>query len=274
MAEIAQKLQKQTIDDFGEQWEFDQGNEGFYGSVELLQDMLGPLMKARDFAGCKVADIGSGTGRIVKMLFDAGASRVTAVEPSNAALSIEKNLGSPRGILDIIHGRGEKIPPTQDYDYVTIIGVIPFIPEPEPVMEAVHKALKPGGKVIVWMYSKEGISLYRGFLSLLRTFTTRLPHPALSALCSILNVLLGLYINMCRFLPLPMKDYMVNTLSRVSWKKRKLTIYDQLNPSYVRFYTRDETESLFRQAGFEDIQLHHRRGYSWTVMARKPAHNA
>jgi predicted RNA methylase len=35
-------------------------------------------------AGRQVADIGSGTGRIVAMLLAAGAARVTAIEPSRA----------------------------------------------------------------------------------------------------------------------------------------------------------------------------------------------
>lgn len=269
MSESSRQIQSQTIDDFGDQWEFDSSNDGYYGSVDLLQDMLGPLMKTAEFKGCNIADIGSGTGRIVKMLFDADAQYVTAVEPSNAVTAIEENLKSYGDRLTIIQDRGEEIPDDKDYDFVTVIGVIPFIPHPAPVMAAIYKALKPGGKVIVWMYSKEGISLYRSVLGFLRLFTTRLPHFLLSALCSLLNVFLGGYIFLCKFLPLPMKNYMVNTLSKVSWQKRKLTIYDQLNPSYVRFYTREETENLFKEAGFSDPQLYHRRGYSWTVMAQK-----
>ncbi len=271
MGKPAENIQDQTINDFGEQWNYDSVNDGFYASVDLLQDMLGPLMEAKDFKGSKIADIGSGTGRIVKMLLEARAAHVTAVEPSDAANAIPENLAAHEGKFDIIHGRGEKVPGDSSYDFVTNIGVIPFIPEPKPVMDASFNALKPGGKVIVWMYSKEGIGLYRILLTALRSFTTKLPHAVLSALCSFLNIFLTAYIYLCKILPLPMKDYMVNTLGRVSWQKRKLTIYDQLNPSYVRFYTREETEDLFKNSGFENIQIHHRRGYSWSIVAQKPA---
>ncbi len=49
-----------------------------------------------------------------------------------------------------------------------------------------------------------------------------------------------------------------------------LTVFDQLNPTYAKYYTRDEAEALAAGAGFTDIQLYHRHGYSWTVVARRP----
>jgi hypothetical protein len=52
---------------------------------------------------------------------------------------------------------------------------------------------------------------------------------------------------------------------------RKLVIYDQLNPSYVKFYTGAEVRSLLERAGFTGVALHHRRGYSWTALGVKPA---
>ena len=80
-----------------------------------------------------------------------------------------------------------------------------------------------------------------------------------------------LYIAACRFLPLPMRDYMRNTLARVSRDKRKLTIYDQLNPTYAKYYREGEVRELLERAGFEEVRLHHRRGYSWSAVGTRPA---
>ncbi len=44
----------------------------------------------------------------------------------------------------------------------------------------------------------------------------------------------------CRWLPLPLRDYFVNTFGGLSWRSRKLVLYDQLKPSYLRFYTREQ----------------------------------
>ncbi len=125
--------------------------------------------------------------------------------------------------------------------------------------------------MFLWVYAKEGNRLYVAFVSALRQITTRLPHVALDALCSLLTLLIDAYIAACRWLPLPMRDYMLNTLARVSREKRKLTIYDQLNPRYVRYHRADEVRALFESAGFRDVRLHHRRGYSWSALGEKPA---
>ena len=113
------------------------------------------------------------------------------------------------------------------------------------------------------------LSVPRALATALRALTVRLPHPLLSALCSLLNLLLAPYIWACRVLPLPLRDYAVNTLGRLSWRSRKLVIYDQLNPSYVHFYERAEVEALLRAGGFERIELYHRRGYSWTALGTR-----
>ena len=124
---------------------------------------------------------------------------------------------------------------------------------------------------MLWVYSKEGNATYLTLVGALRGLTKRLPHFALSALCSFLNVLLDLYIMACKLLPLPLHDYVRTTLSKFPRSKRRLVIYDQLNPSYVKWYTEEEAESLVREAGFQNPQLYHRHGYSWTIVAEAPA---
>ena len=71
-----------TIKDFGEQWLQYSDNEGYYGSLELFSDILSPFLEPKNIKNCTVAEIGSGTGRIVNMLLEAGAQHVIAVEPS------------------------------------------------------------------------------------------------------------------------------------------------------------------------------------------------
>ena len=64
---------------------------------------------------------------------------------------------------------------------------------------------------------------------------------------------------------------MINTLARVTRRERMLTIYDQLNPTYVKFYRREEVVEMLESAGFGDVELHHRRGYSWTAIGTRIA---
>ena len=259
-----------TIRDFGDQWSHYGDNEGFYASVELMQDMLGPLMPIEELRRARVADIGSGTGRIVRMLIDAGVEHVIAIEPSAGVEVLRENVRDIAEQVEIIHAPGDAVPTDRNLDLVISIGVIQFIQDPLPTLRAAREALRAGGKLVIWVYAKEGNRLYVAFVRALRAITPRLPHFALAGLCSVLSVLLDAYILVCRWLPLPMRDYMRNTLSRVSREKRKLTIYDQLNPTYAKYYRRSEVQELLERAGFIDVQLYHRRGYSWTAVGVRP----
>jgi SAM-dependent methyltransferase len=259
-----------TIADFGEQWTTYRGNPAYYGSRDLLGDIFGPLLPLTAVNAAHVADIGSGTGRIVNMLLDAGAAHVHAVEPSDAIEVLRENTAARRDSVTYLHGRGETLPSGLHLDLVVSIGVLHHIPDPVPVIRAAYDALKPGGRLLVWLYGHEGNETYLSLAEPLRNVTTRLPHLGLVWLCHILNLGLDAYISLCHFLPLPMRSYMRGVLAKFPRRIRFLTIYDQLNPAYAKYYTRDEAESLLRDAGFVSVQSYHRHNYSWTVVGQRP----
>lgn len=271
VSERVVSIGKRTVGDFGEQWEHFGDFDGFYGSLELLQDTFGPLLEVEELRGLRTADIGAGTGRSTLMMIQAGAKSVVAVEPSSGVEQLRINTEHIRDQVEVIHGPGESLPADANLDFIFSYGVIQFIPDPMPVLRAARAALRPGGRACIWVYGREGNELYLMLLKLLRSVSTALPHAALSALCSTLNVLLTGYIALCRALPLPLYRYMRNTLGGYDSAHRKIVIYDQLNPTHVVYHTRDQAKALLEDAGFEDVQLYHRHGYSWTVMGSRPA---
>lgn len=260
-----------TIRDFGEQWTHYTKNDGYYGSVELLKDIFGPLLSTDQLASAKVAEIGSGTGRIVAMLLDAGAKSAVAVEPSDAIGPLRENLARYGDRVTCLHLPGHQLPQDLALDYVFSIGVIHHIPEPLPVLRAAYAALRPGGQCLVWLYGYEGNERYLQMVTPLRQVTTRLPHAALSAVSHALNLGLDGYLYLCRFADLPLRSYIQNVLSKFDRDKRYLVIYDQLNPVCSRYYRKEEAQQLMESAGFVDVRLHHRHGYSWTVVGTRPA---
>ena len=141
-------LQKQTIEDFGQQWTKYTTNNGYYGSLELFQDIISPLMTIDEIRGTNVAEIGSGTGRIVDMLLEAGASHVTAIEPSDAFYVLQENIRCKVDRVCCYHVLGDQLPELADLDYIFSIGVLHHIPDPMPVVKAAYDALKPGGRFI------------------------------------------------------------------------------------------------------------------------------
>ena len=265
-------LQGRTIADFGEQWVRYSDNAGFYGSLELFQDAFGPLLAPQDIEGRRVADIGSGTGRIVHSADGGGCTR-DGHRAVGVVCRAEANTRALGDGVRCIKARGDEIP-EEGFDLVVSYGVLHHIPDPQPVVAAAWGALRPGGRIAVWLYGHEGNELYLAVAEPLRAITTRLPHVALAALSWLLTPLLGGYVVACRVLPLPLRDYMLQVIRRLSWKKRYLNIYDQLNPAYARYYRRDEAIELLAGAGFADVRVHHRHGYSWTVIGIRPEPHA
>src|SRR5438270_9564945 len=97
------RLSNQTISDFGDQWRHYTDNEGYYGDLEILKGTFEPLLRLEDLDGKRVAEIGSGTGRIVKMLLQAGAKEVTAIEPSAAFEVLKRNLSDDAGRVVLLN---------------------------------------------------------------------------------------------------------------------------------------------------------------------------
>ena len=269
-SKIALDTTQATIDDFGAQWSRFRENNDYYGSTELLQDIFGPLLKLNDIVGRRTAEIGSGSGRIVLMLLHSGAAHVTAVEPSEAITVLQENTRQFADRITYVRARGEEIPLDAAFDYIFSIGVLHHIPDPAPVVSAAFRALKPGGKMLIWVYGREGNEAYLFWALPLRRLTRRLPDAVLAVFSSGLNIFLGLYVWLCRWLPLPMRSYMKNHIGKLSWEDRYLTIFDQLNPTEARYYYEKDARALLSDAGFRDIANFQRHGYSWTVLGVKP----
>jgi SAM-dependent methyltransferase len=262
-------LSHRTIADFGEQWTAFRGNEGYYGSTELFADMCSPLLAADDLRGRVVADIGSGTGRIVHMLMSAGAARVLALEPSAAYDVLVRNVAHFGDRVECLRTTGDQLPRDGTFDLVVSIGVLHHIPDPRPVVSAAYHALKPGGRIFVWLYGREGNRAYLALTEPLRAITTRLPHAPVLWFSRLLHRLLKPYVALCRALPLPLRGYFVNVFGRMDDDKQVLIVYDQLRPAYAKYYSKDEAARLLTEAGFSDVRCHHRHGYSWAVVGSR-----
>jgi SAM-dependent methyltransferase len=268
-------VDQKTIRDFGEQWTTYRDSAGFFGSLALLADFIAPFPVAL-FQDARVADIGAGTGRFALALLEAGARHVVAVEPSaSVAVVREKLRGIDAERVTVLNTTGDALPSDLELDYAISVGVLHHIRNPEPVVAAVYRALKPGGKFVIWLYGKEGSRLYLALALPVRAVSRHLPARAKALLARAFGGPLGLYIELCRRLPRvrwPLREYMVEILGRLDAEKRVLVIYDQLNPHYAKYYTGAEARKMMESAPF-DVSLHHRKRYSWVVIGTKPDHS-
>lgn len=262
-------IDQQTIGDFGDQWTRYTDNSGYYGSLEYFADICAPLLDVDDVRGRTVADIGSGTGRIVNMLLDAGAAHVTALEPSESFAVVAANTADRASKVEVIRGDGMAIPQARNFDLVISIGVLHHVENPGPIVDAARRALRPGGTMMVWLYGREGNGTYLAVVEPLRALTKRMPHRLLALLCHVLDFVAMGYTAVSRVVPLPMRQYMQTVYCRLASDKRRLVIYDQLNPAYAKYYREDEARALLENNGFSNVRTHHRHGYSWSVVGTR-----
>jgi SAM-dependent methyltransferase len=263
-------LQAQTIANFGEQWTSYSDTSGFFGSSDLFNDFFNPLVSDADLAGRRVAEIGAGTGRFVNVFAKAGASHIVAVEPSEAFRVLREKTAPFGDRIDYLNVPGDRLPPTADLDYVFAIGVLHHIPDPRPVVAAAYRALKPGGRMAAWIYGREGNGFYLMLATPMWWLRRRLSRRGLDVFVRLLYPFFWAYMNACRVLPLPLAAYMRRVMLPLTPDKRRLVIYDQLNPAYAKYYKQEEARVLLEAAGFTDIRMHHRHGMSWTIVGSRP----
>ena len=269
---MSNKLSETTISDFGKQWSIWTEFPGWTGTVELIRDYFQPLLNLEELKGLVVAEVGAGNGRLAFSIAQAKPKQVYAVEPAHAAFQVMQQKAASRSDLPVkpVHARGEDFTIPEKLDLAYSVGVLHHIPDPDPAVRNVFHTLKPGGRFFVWIYGEEGNSLYLFFIRPLRAITSRLPHFLLVMFCYFMGILLSTYAYLCKFLPLPMRKYMCGVILPQTYHERVLTIYDQLNPAYAKYYTRDEALQLLKRAGFVDIEIYHRLEYSWSIIGTKP----
>jgi SAM-dependent methyltransferase len=264
---MGKKLSR-TIEDFGDQWLRFPQNEGYYASETLFEDFCGSLLSRDKIQGKKILEVGSGTGRIVKMLLGIGASHVYAVEPSAAFDVLTRNTMNDKEKVTCYKLPGDKIP-LINIDLAISFGVIHHIPNPKVAIDRVYELLDRGGKFLIWVYGYEGNEQYLKVILPIRKITQKIPDPLLDFISSILNALAYIYMFLCKFISLPLREYVISVFSKLDWMSRKMVIFDQLNPAYTKYYSKKEAEGILINSGFKNVRLENRHQYSWSVIGEK-----
>ena len=258
---------KDSYLDFGEQFEIDNKIDGYHGSKEMLEEIVHPF-DLKLIKNKVVMEVGSGSGRILKNLLKFKPKKITGVEPSKAINVARKNNNESKKII-FKNIKGEDIKDLKRYDFVFSLGVIHHIPNYKKVCENIYNSLKTNGKFICWVYGYEGNELYIFIFNNLRRLTILMPDFLLRYLCNFLNAILYIYIFLCKFFSLPLKDYLLNVFAKCSYSKRNYIIFDQLNPSFSKYFKKEEISKLMKKSGFKQVKVYSRHKYSWTIISKK-----
>ncbi|HIB50483.1 MAG TPA: class I SAM-dependent methyltransferase [Phycisphaerales bacterium] len=264
-----EKLTQQTIDDFGRQWTSCRENEGYYGSVDHFSKLVSPVLGIHEIENATIAEIGVGTGRISHSLMLLGATHLYAIEPSKAIEVAKTNLSMWGDKISFINKRGGSVGNLASLDFVFSIGVIHHIVDPIPVLQAAKKSLKTGGSLVIWVYGKEGNSIYLFALKPIRTLMQLAPNKCSWAFAWTIFPFAKMYGKLALMLKIPLWRYFRSIYNNLSNIQQALVIHDQITPSVARYYTRDNIQTLLIKSGFKKISIRAVEGYSWIAKATK-----
>jgi SAM-dependent methyltransferase len=206
--------------------------------------------------GKLVLDAGCGMGRYAELASRYGG-RVIGIDLSRAVESARANLRD-RSNVQIIQGDLMNLPfGAETFDFIYSIGVLHHTPNCELAFRKLTRTLKPGGRIVVWLYSGYSPLGYR-MSNIYRIVTTKLPNRALYALCYI-AVPLGWLDQFLRKLHLSLLARMIRVLIPFSphenWRWRLLDTFDWYSPRYQSKHTYEEVFQWFESEGLVNVRI-------------------
>ena len=150
------------------------------------------------------------------------------------------------------------------YDLVMSIGVIHHLSDPKIAISKLFEKVKQGGHLLIWVYGYEGNESLIKLLKLLRIFTTKLPYSIVAFLGKVLALLLYLILKIY-----PTKSKYWSRAKKMKVYVLEQIIIDQLIPKIANYYSKNEIPLLYDHINFEDVQINHTNGNSWSILIKK-----
>jgi uncharacterized protein YbaR (Trm112 family)/protein-L-isoaspartate O-methyltransferase len=269
---------QRTVDRFGAQW-----NDFDFIGPHYEQQFLGWIAPNQPdtFAGKTVLEGGCGKGRHSILAARWGAKDVLAIDLGSAVEAAYRNSREHPNV-HVIQGDLFHLPVKKDaVDVAFSVGVLHHTPEPRGAFLELVKHVRPGGKMIAWIYGAENNEWITRFVDPVRKqLTSRLPHRAVYQLSKLPAALVwgvgrGVYQPLSR----PPLDAVgrrlfyqayINVISQFPFDEVHSIVHDHLTPPIANYIPRADFEEWWRAGGLERVTIGWHNENSWRGTGYKP----
>lgn len=269
-ARVSNEAQR-TVDRFGEQWdEFD-----FMGPhyEEQFLGWISPNQR-ETFRDKVVLEGGCGKGRHSTLVSQWGAKDVLAFDLGSAVDTAYRNCRHLPNVhvvqADMFH---LPVKPAA-VDVAFSVGVLHHTPNPSHCFRELVKSVRPGGRVIAWVYGREnnGWIIY-GVNPVRTAITSKLPHRTVYQLAKVPAALImaagrGVYqpLSKSSFTSVYEKLFYhsyITHISKFPYAEIHSIVHDHLIPPIAHYIEREEFESWFTALGLDDVTIGWHNQNSW-----------
>jgi 2-polyprenyl-3-methyl-5-hydroxy-6-metoxy-1,4-benzoquinol methylase len=239
---------------------------------ELFLEWIAPNTLER-FRGARVLDAGCGGGHQATLVATV-AREITAMD-LNVSRACRDRLAAVRNAR-VYDGNLVTVTSAElggPFDIVYSIGVLHHTYDPDRAFANLLQLVRPGGRIIIWVYSWEGNGVARHLVEPVRKTVLRwLPRKALWWMSWGITVPALALMHTVYRLPLrgalPMYDYLERS-RRLTPRKIAGNVFDKLNAPHTDFIRRERIESWFADPRLTDVHLSPHLGVSWRGSATR-----
>jgi SAM-dependent methyltransferase len=213
-----------------------------------------------DLAGKVVLDGGCGMGRYLRVAAEGAPGLLVGLDLSGAVFAARDQTRDLPGVSVV---QGDLLRPpfaAGGFDHIYSLGVLDHTPDPRAAFLALARLLKPGGRIVVWVYPKEKPRLER-VMNAHRAVSARLPLSWLMALSRVMAPFGGLKRRMMgsknRLVARAGVALNVLTIGVSMHPDPEVRVCDTLDwyaPKYLSRHTVDEVSRWFEEAGLVGVE--------------------
>lgn len=276
--EVVPQAAQRTVDRFGEQW-----NEFDFLGPHYEQQFLGWIAPngPDTFKGKLVLEGGCGKGRHSALCAGWGAADVLAIDLGSAVEAAYRNTrGYPN--VHVIQADLFHLPvKPASVDVAFSVGVLHHTPEPAHCFQELAGTVRPGGKVIAWVYGRENNGwIIHGVNPVREALTSRLPHDVVYQLAKLPAAVIyavgkGVYRPLQKgpLKALGQRLFYAPYISHIAafpYDEIHSIVHDHLTPPIAHYIEKSEFERWFKELALEDVTISWHNQNSWRGTAVIP----